>query len=138
MDEDKKEEPKEGKDGEEGEQGEDEEDGDGIGARTTRSKTAPQRRKSPEIAPRKHGVFTLSDVHACRAILAEKANQHWMKGLGGGQNREGETIVNFLYKNKVGHGEYSSARGRRQKLTFQVVSCAFTILHRHRSRDSYA
>lgn len=48
--------------------------------------------------------MTLADVYAARAVLADKANQHWMKGLGGGQNREGETIVNFLYKNKVGHG----------------------------------
>lgn len=77
---------------------------------TTRSKTAPLRRPStPEPSPPpaiRRGVMTLSDVHAARAVLAEKANQHWMKGLGGGQNREGETIVNFLYKNKVGHGEY--------------------------------
>ncbi|TXT13800.1 hypothetical protein VHUM_01167 [Vanrija humicola] len=76
---------------------------------TTRSKTAPLRKAStPEASPQpprvKRGVMTLSDVHAARAILAEKANAHWVKGLGGGQNREGETIVNFLYKNKVGHG----------------------------------
>lgn len=50
--------------------------------------------------------MTLSDVYSARAVLAEKANQHWAKGLGGGQNREGETIVNFLYKNKVGHSKY--------------------------------
>jgi hypothetical protein len=50
-------------------------------------------------------VITLADVHAARAVLAEKANAHWMKGLGGGQNKEGETIVNFLYKMKVGPGE---------------------------------
>lgn len=77
---------------------------------TTRSKTAPLRKAStPETSPQpprvKRGVMTLSDVHAARAILAEKANAHWVKGLGGGQNREGETIVNFLYKNKVGHGK---------------------------------
>ncbi|KAL1411312.1 hypothetical protein Q8F55_002263 [Vanrija albida] len=76
---------------------------------TTRSKTAPLRKATtPELSPQpprvKRGVMTLSDVHAARAILAEKANAHWVKGLGGGQNREGETIVNFLYKNKVGHG----------------------------------
>lgn len=90
---------------EEGKEGDDET----LAPPTTRSKTAPFRRPStPEPTPPptiKRGVFTLSDVHAARAVLAEKANQHWMKGLGGGQNREGETIVNFLYKNKVGHGE---------------------------------
>ncbi|RSH83458.1 uncharacterized protein EHS24_007143 [Apiotrichum porosum] len=89
---------------EEGKEGDDET----LAPPTTRSKTAPFRRPStPEPTPPptiKRGVFTLSDVHAARAVLAEKANQHWMKGLGGGQNREGETIVNFLYKNKVGHG----------------------------------
>ena len=53
----------------------------------------------------KRGVMTLSDVHAAREALAERANAHWAKGLGGGQNKEGETIVNFLYKNRVGHGE---------------------------------
>lgn len=47
----------------------------------------------------------MSDVHAARAALAEKANAHWVKGLGGGQNKEGETIVNFLYKMKAGPGE---------------------------------
>lgn len=100
----------------EGEEGELDENGDAfVAPPTTRSKTAPTRRKSPEPTPIKRGVFTLSDVHAARAILAEKANQHWMKGLGGGQNREGETIVNFLYKNKVGHGEsltYNTNPGR--------------------------
>jgi hypothetical protein len=49
--------------------------------------------------------MTLSDVHAAHAVLAEKANQHWVKGLGGGQNKESETIVHFLYKRKVGNGE---------------------------------
>jgi hypothetical protein len=49
--------------------------------------------------------MTLSDVYAAREVLAEKANAHWVKGLGGGQNKEGETIVNFLYKMKVGPGE---------------------------------
>lgn len=80
---------------------------------TTRSKTAPLRQTSPSPAPNpaiKRGVMTLSDVYAARAVLAEKANQHWAKGLGGGQNREGETIVNFLYKNKVGHSECSMLR----------------------------
>jgi hypothetical protein len=38
-------------------------------------------------------------------VLADRANAHWQKGLGGGQNKEGETIVNFLYKLKVGSGE---------------------------------
>jgi len=55
----------------------------------------------------KRGVITLSDVNAAREVLAEKANAHWVKGLGGGQNKEGETIVNFLYKMKVGHGEWT-------------------------------
>lgn len=82
---------------------------------TTRSKTAPQRKvptPSPPptpVAEIKRGVITLSDVHAARAALAEKANAHWVKGLGGGQNKEGETIVNFLYKMKAGPGEF--ARG---------------------------
>lgn len=94
---------------------------------TTRSKTAPQRRPStPEDTPPavhiKRGVMTLSDVHAARAVLAEKANQHWMKGLGGGQNREGETIVNFLYKNKVGHGECLSASTVVATLTTRPAS----------------
>ncbi|CAK9782512.1 hypothetical protein CC85DRAFT_266482 [Cutaneotrichosporon oleaginosum] len=74
---------------------------------TTRSKTAPHRQptsSSPAPNPAiKRGVMTLSDIHAAHAVLAEKANQHWAKGLGGGQNRESETIVHFLYKNKVGH-----------------------------------
>lgn len=51
--------------------------------------------------------MTLSDVHAAHAVLAEKANQHWVKGLGGGQNKESETIVQFLYKRKVGNGKSS-------------------------------
>lgn len=93
----------EGGEGEDGEKKEGEEEGDDAAPPTTRSKTAPQR-KAPEHPPIKRGIMTLSDVHAARAVLADKANQHWMKGLGGGQNREGETIVNFLYKNKVGHG----------------------------------
>ncbi|EIW67283.1 hypothetical protein TREMEDRAFT_64532 [Tremella mesenterica DSM 1558] len=74
---------------------------------TTRSKTLPSRRPptpSPEPQVVKRGVMTLSDVHAARGALAERANAHWAKGLGGGQNKEGETIVNFLYKNRVGHG----------------------------------
>nr|XP_018261442.1 uncharacterized protein I303_05880 [Kwoniella dejecticola CBS 10117]OBR83600.1 hypothetical protein I303_05880 [Kwoniella dejecticola CBS 10117] len=78
---------------------------------TTRSKTLPTRRPtSPIPAPNpppqiKRGVITLSDVRAAKEVLAEKANNHWMKGLGGGQNKEGETIVQFLYKMKVGQGE---------------------------------
>lgn len=48
--------------------------------------------------------MTLSDVLAAKHVLAEKANAHWAKGLGGGQNKESETIVNFLYKMKVGPG----------------------------------
>ncbi|KAK8854818.1 hypothetical protein IAR55_003557 [Kwoniella newhampshirensis] len=76
---------------------------------TTRSKTAPTRRPPTPTPPPppptiKRGVITLSDVNAAREVLAEKANAHWMKGLGGGQNKEGETIVNFLYKMKVGQG----------------------------------
>ncbi|WWC93742.1 hypothetical protein V866_000578 [Kwoniella sp. B9012] len=77
---------------------------------TTRSKTLPVRQPitntpSPEPVPQiKRGVITLSDIYAAREVLAEKANNHWMKGLGGGQNKEGETIVNFLYKMKVGQG----------------------------------
>ncbi|WWD19034.1 hypothetical protein CI109_103492 [Kwoniella shandongensis] len=76
---------------------------------TTRSKTAPTRRPPTPTPPPpppaiKRGVITLSDVYAAREVLAEKANAHWMKGLGGGQNKEGETIVNFLYKMKVGQG----------------------------------
>ncbi|ORX38581.1 hypothetical protein BD324DRAFT_367955 [Kockovaella imperatae] len=75
---------------------------------TTRSKTLPMRRpptpppRSPSPVDVKRGVITLSDVEAARAVLAEKANAHWIKGLGGGQNKEGETIVNFLYKLKAG------------------------------------
>lgn len=78
---------------------------------TTRSKTAPQRKRptpAPSIsaqAESNRGVMTLSDVNAAREALAEKANAHWIKGLGGGQNKESETIVNFLYKMKVGPGE---------------------------------
>lgn len=80
-------------------------------APTTRSKTAPTRRPptparttspGPEYRTR---VITLSDVIAARDVLAEKANAHWAKGLGGGQNKESETIVNFLYKMKVGPGK---------------------------------
>ncbi|WVO13424.1 hypothetical protein L204_101039 [Cryptococcus depauperatus] len=75
---------------------------------TTRSKTAPSRRPptpSPPIpSPIHRGVITLSDVLEAKRVLAEKANSHWAKGLGGGQNKEGETIVNFLYKMKVGPG----------------------------------
>ena len=82
---------------------------EGPTMRTTRSKTAPQRKPAsitPPPAPRpKRGVVALSDVHAARAVLSEKANAHWVKGLGGGQNKEGETIVNFLYKMKAGPGE---------------------------------
>lgn len=90
-------------------EGEDEEP---VVAPTTRSKTAPFRRQPtpPPTSPSppteiKRGVITLSDVHAARAALAEKANAHWVKGLGGGQNKEGETIVQFLYKMKAGPGE---------------------------------
>jgi hypothetical protein len=85
----------------------------GDAPRATRSKTAPFRKvptpppSSPSPAPQiTRGVLTLSDVHAARDALAEKANSHWVKGLGGGQNKEGETIVNFLYKMKVGPGEW--------------------------------
>ena len=79
----------------------------------TRSKTAPSRRPPSPTPPTsslrhvKREVITLSDVFAAREILAEKANAHWVKGLGGGQNKESETIVNFLYKMRVGHGEWS-------------------------------
>ena len=74
-------------------------------APTTRSKTAPHR-KEPTPVPRKvDPIITLSDIHTARDVLADKANAHWQKGLGGGQNKEGETIVNFLYKLKVGSGE---------------------------------
>lgn len=80
---------------------------------TTRSKTAPQRKQpTPDPSPGppdsyQRPVITLSDVNAARDVLAERANAHWLKGLGGGQNKEGETIVNFLYKMKVGHGQSS-------------------------------
>jgi len=86
----------------------DEEDEEEVPAEapTTRSKTAPHR-KEPTPVPRKvDPIITLSDVHTAREVLAEKANAHWQKGLGGGQNKEGETIVNFLYKLKVGSGEF--------------------------------
>ena len=82
---------------------------------TTRSKTAPSRRPptppnpTPPPPEVKRGVITLSDVMAARGVLAEKANAHWVKGLGGGQNKEGETIVNFLYKMKVGPGKSATA-----------------------------
>ena len=88
------------------------EDEEPVIAPTTRSKTAPFRRQPtpPPTSPLpaaeiKRGVITLSDVHAAKAVLAEKANAHWVKGLGGGQNKEGETIVQFLYKMKAGPGE---------------------------------
>lgn len=88
------------------------EDEEAAPAPTTRSKTAPTRRAptpprttspGPDYRTR---VITLSDVIAARDVLAEKANAHWAKGLGGGQNKESETIVNFLYKMKVGPGEF--------------------------------
>lgn len=83
----------------------DEEDEEVAEAPTTRSKTAPHR-KEPTPVPRKvDPIITLSDIHTAREVLAERANAHWQKGLGGGQNKEGETIVNFLYKLKVGPGE---------------------------------
>jgi hypothetical protein len=83
----------------------DEEDEELAEAPTTRSKTAPHR-KEPTPVPRKvDPIITLSDIHTAREVLAERANAHWQKGLGGGQNKEGETIVNFLYKLKVGPGE---------------------------------
>ena len=90
------------------------EDEDSAPAPTTRSKTAPRRKVatpplSTAIVEDKTRVMTLSDVLAARDVLAEKANAHWMKGLGGGQNKEGETIVNFLYKMKVGPGEFFSS-----------------------------
>ncbi|WWC90740.1 uncharacterized protein L201_005677 [Kwoniella dendrophila CBS 6074] len=83
---------------------------------TTRSKTLPTRQpnntdnnhssslQQQQQAQIKRGVITLSDVYLAKEVLAEKANNHWLKGLGGGQNKEGETIVNFLYKMKVGQG----------------------------------
>jgi hypothetical protein len=75
-------------------------------APTTRSKTAPMRKEpTPPPVSKASMVLCLSDVEAAREILAEKANAHWLKGLGGGQNKESETIVNFLYKMKVGPGE---------------------------------
>lgn len=99
---------------------EDDEDDDEeeVIAPTTRSKTAPFRKAptpppaSPSPPPDvKRGVITLSDVAAARAVLAEKANAHWVKGLGGGQNKESETIVNFLYKMKAGPGESGLVHG---------------------------
>jgi hypothetical protein len=89
-------------------QEQDEDDGEDdivVEAPTTRSKTAPLR-KEPTPVPRKvDPIITLSDIHMAREVLAERANAHWQKGLGGGQNKEGETIVNFLYKLKVGPGK---------------------------------
>ena len=98
--------------GAEGDIGEDndEEDEEVAEAPTTRSKTAPNR-KEPTPVPRKvDPIITLSDIHIAREVLAERANTHWQKGLGGGQNKEGETIVNFLYKLKVGPGESDVSR----------------------------
>lgn len=93
--------------GEEG-AGADEEAADGedvdMSGRATRSKTAPQRKEATPLIAASSEVITLSDVQAARDVLADKANQHWVKGLGGGQNKESETIVNFLYKLKVGPG----------------------------------
>ena len=83
-------------------------EGDGTGVRATRSKTAPQRKEATPVVEPSSEVVTLSDVLAAREVLAEKANQHWVKGLGGGQNKESETIVQFLYKLKVGPGEFVS------------------------------
>jgi hypothetical protein len=98
-----------GADGETG-QDNDEEDEEVAEAPTTRSKTAPHR-KEPTPVPRKvDPIITLSDIHTAREVLAERANAHWQKGLGGGQNKEGETIVNFLYKLKVGPGEFDDPR----------------------------
>ncbi|OCF37901.1 hypothetical protein I316_00125 [Kwoniella heveanensis BCC8398] len=97
----------------ENDQQQDTEQQDYVEPPTTRSKTLPSRKpptptpplpSSPPVPTIKRGVITLSDVYAAREVLAEKANAHWMKGLGGGQNKEGETIVNFLYKMKVGQG----------------------------------
>ncbi|TYJ52598.1 hypothetical protein B9479_006806 [Cryptococcus floricola] len=79
-----------------------------VEAPTTRSKTLPTRKPltPPPPSPPQftRGVVTLSDVLAARHELAEKANAHWARGLGGGQNKESETIVQFLYKMKVGPG----------------------------------
>ncbi|WVQ74893.1 hypothetical protein IAR50_004500 [Cryptococcus sp. DSM 104548] len=79
-----------------------------VEAPTTRSKTLPTRKPAtpppPSPPPISRGVVTLSDVLAARHELAEKANAHWARGLGGGQNKESETIVQFLYKMKVGPG----------------------------------
>ena len=89
--------------------GADEEAADGedvdMSGRATRSKTAPQRKEATPLIAASSEVITLSDVQAARDVLADKANQHWVKGLGGGQNKESETIVNFLYKLKVGPGK---------------------------------
>lgn len=80
-------------------------------APTTRSKTAPHRKEPTpprDNSPKADALITLSDIHAAKEVLAERANAHWAKGLGGGQNKEGETIVNFLYKLKVEPGEFAS------------------------------
>lgn len=77
-------------------------------APTTRSKTAPHRKEptpTRESSPKPDALITLSDINAAKEVLADRANAHWAKGLGGGQNKEGETIVNFLYKLKVEPGE---------------------------------
>jgi len=83
----------------------DDEDEEVAEAPTTRSKTAPHRREPTPVPRKVDPIITLSDIHTAREVLAERANAHWQKGLGGGQNKEGETIVNFLYKLKVGPGE---------------------------------
>jgi hypothetical protein len=92
-----------------------------VVAPTTRSKTAPLR-KEPTPVPRKvDPIITLSDIHTARVVLADKANAHWQKGLGGGQNKEGETIVNFLYKLKVGSGEFLVYFGDGVELTRRAI-----------------
>ncbi|KAL7423854.1 hypothetical protein Q5752_001438 [Cryptotrichosporon argae] len=77
-------------------------------APTTRSKTAPLRKaRTPSPEPERgerDERLTILDVERAHQVLADRANQHWMRGLGGGQNKESETIVQFLYKNKVGPG----------------------------------
>jgi hypothetical protein len=99
---------------------------------TTRSKTLPYRKPptpTPEPTPApeiNRGVVTLSDVHAAREVLAEKANAHWVKGLGGGQNKEGETIVNFLYKMKAGPGE-CDGRGIRIHHLMSLSRCSLSL-----------
>ena len=82
-------------------------DEDPSDQRNLRSKTAPQKKDVTPVHVPSSEVVTLSDVLAAREVLAEKANQHWVKGLGGGQNKESETIVNFLYKLKVGPGKFN-------------------------------